>query len=280
MYSVPYGKGEIHFEIPEDFKVTVAEPNARSSVKNVNAATREALLHPINSRKLSETAKGKDTACIVVTDITRSCPDKELLPPILEQIEKEVNRKDITILIAAGMHRDMTFDEKVEKYGKGIVDNYRIIDHNGEEEKNLVDLGITGNGVPIKISRIAFESELLVSIGVVEPHQYAGYSGGYKTVAIGLAGDETISHIHSLKMLENPKIRLGNVEENPFQEDIVEIGKKVGLDFIVNVILGKEGEVLEIRAGEPHQTFRALIKEARGIYEVPIEKSFDVVICG
>lgn len=280
VYSVPYGKGEIYFEIPEGFKVAIAEPNPTSSVKNINSTTRETLLRPINSRKLSDTAKGKNTACIVVTDITRACPDKELLPPILEQIEKEINRKDITILIAAGMHREMTYDEKVEKYGKDIVDNYRIIDHNGEEEKNLVYLGITRNGVPIKISKIALESELLVSTGVVEPHQYAGYSGGYKTVAIGVAGDETISHMHSLRMLENPKIRLGNVEQNPFQENMVEIGKKVSLDFIVNVILGKEGEVLKIRAGEPLETFRTLIKEARTICEVPIEKSFDVVICG
>ena len=111
MYSLPYGKVEIFFKIPEGFKLTIAEPKLKSSVDNVNAATKKALLHPINSRKLSETVSGKRTACIVVTDITRACPDKELLPPLLEEIEKGVSRNNITILIASGMHREMSHEE-------------------------------------------------------------------------------------------------------------------------------------------------------------------------
>ena len=280
VYSLPYGKGEIFFKIPEGFKLTIVEPKLKSSVDDVNAATKKALLNPINSRKLSETVSGKRTACVVVTDITRACPDKELLPPLLEEIEKGVSRNNITILIASGMHREMSHEEKIEKYGKDVVANYRIIDHKGDDKRNLIDLGITKNGIPIKVSKIAVESELLVSIGVVEPHQFAGYSGGYKTIAVGVAGDETISRIHSRKMLQDPRMRLGNVEGNPFQEDMVEIGKKVGLDFIVNVILGNKEEVVQVLAGEPLETYKTLVNEAKTIYEVPIRKSFDVAICG
>lgn len=279
-YSIPYGKEKISFKIPRGFNITTAIPKIRSKVKEIEIATRNALLHPVNSKPLSELTKGKSSACIVVTDITRECPDKELLPPILEIIEQEVNRKDITILVACGMHRQMTYEEKVEKYGKNIVDNYNIIDHDGKNEKNLVYLGTTKNGTPIKISKFAYDSELLLSTGVVEPHQYGGYSGGYKTVAIGVAGDETISLTHSAKILDNPKIRPGAVEGNPFHEDIVEIGRKVELDFIVNVILGRTKEVLEIRAGDPLEVHRILIKAARESYEVPVVKSFDVAICG
>jgi len=279
-YSIPYNKRSMYFEIPEEFNITIVNPNSKSTVKNIATATKESLSHPINSKKLSEIAKEKSTACIVVTDITRSCPEKELLPTILEEIEKEINRKDITLLIASGMHREMSYDEKIEKYGKDIVDNYRIVDHNAKDQKTLVDLGITKNGTPIRTSRIAAESELLVSLGVVEPHQYAGYSGGYKTVSIGVSGDETISHTHSPKIVNDARTRVGNVKGNSFQEDMIEIGKKVGLDFIVNVILGKEKEILEIRAGEPMETHRMLIKDAKALYEVPVKKSFDVIVCG
>ena len=278
--SVPYGKGEIDFEVPGGFNVTIVEPNVKSFVKNIQDSTRKALSHPINSKKLSDLAEGKSSACIVVTDITRSCPDKELLPPILDEIEMKIKRNDITILIASGMHRQMSYDEKVEKYGKNIVDNYRIVDHDARDENNHINLGNTRNGIPIKISKIAHDADLVVSLGVVEPHQYAGFSGGYKTVAIGVAGDETISQMHSLKMLETTKNMLGKIDENPFQEDVIEIGKKVGLNFIVNVILGKKDGILEIEAGEPNQTHQTLVKKAKEICEVMVENSFDVAICG
>lgn len=279
-YSIPYGKEKIDFNIPDEFKITVVTPKLRSPVNDIEAKTRNALQHPINSRTLLELAKGKNSACIVVTDITRDCPEKQILPTILETIEHEIDRKKITILVACGMHREMTYEEKVEKYGKHIVDSYRIIDHNGKDQKNLVSMGVTKNGTPIRLSKIACDSELLVSTGVVEPHQYGGYSGGYKTVAIGVASDKTISHTHSRKMLENPKIRPGTLEENPFREDIIEIGRKAGLDFIVNVVFGKEKEILEIKAGDPLETHNALIKEAKDCYEIIVEKSFDAAICG
>ena len=162
-YSILYGDEQINFKIPEGFKITSVTPKFTSFVKSVEDTTKDALLHPINCRTLSELTKGKSSACVVVTDITRECPDKKLLPPILETIEQEVNRKNITILIATGMHREMTYDEKIIKYGKSIVDSYKIIDHNGKDEKNLVSLGTTKNGTPIVISKIAYESELLIS---------------------------------------------------------------------------------------------------------------------
>ena len=178
------------------------------------------------------------------------------------------------------MHREMTYDEKVEKYGKKIVEKYNILYHDGKDEKNLISLGTTKNGTPILISKISYESEFLLSLGVVEPHQFAGYSGGYKTLAIGAAGDTTISYTHSPKMLENPNTRIGNVDGNPIQEDIIEIGTKAGLDFIVNVVLGLEKNVMEIAAGSPLETHKSLIKKAKEIYEVSIEKPYDVVVCG
>jgi nickel-dependent lactate racemase len=280
MYSVPYGKKSMKFNTPTDSFTKILSLNNSTPIKNVTNAVRKALLQPLDSKSLSVVAKNKNSACIVVTDITRECPDKILLPQILKIINKEISSKNITILIACGMHRKMTHEEKIVKYGKFIVDSYHVIDHDGKNKKNLVFLGKTKNGTPIWISKIAYESDLLISTGVVEPHQYGGYSGGYKTVAIGVAGDETISHTHSPKVIKNPKIRPGTIHKNPFQEDIVEIGKKVGLDFIVNVVLNDKKEILSVKAGLPKETFRALVNLARDIYEVPVHATFDVAICG
>jgi len=120
----------------------------------------------------------------------------------------------------------------------------------------------------------------LISTGIVSPHQYVGYSGGYKTVSIGVASDETISYTHSHVMIKNPKTRIGNIIDNPFYDDVVEIGKKSGLDFIVNVILGQNNDVIEIKSGNPLDVHNALIKNAKAIYEFSLDRQFDVVICG
>ena len=174
----------------------------------------------------------------------------------------------------------MTVEEKVSKYGKKIVENYMIIDHDSRDEKKLVNLGTTKNGAKIHVSKLAFESELLISLGVVEPHQFAGYSGGFKTMAIGAAGDVTISYTHSLNMLTHQKTGLTRLEGNPVYEDIIEIGKKAGLDFVVNVVIGKEHQILEIKSGEPQETQNVLIKFSQEINEIPVNKSYDVAVCG
>ncbi len=260
-YSVSYGKELITFNIPENFSLNLAEPKTVSPIKDVYEKTRNAIMHPVNSPSLSNLIKGKNSVCIVVTDITRKCPDKELLIPILEILETEIKKENITILIASGMHKKMNYDEKVEKYGKSICDKYKIIDHDANDDSTLVSLGTTSNGNTVKISKFAIESDFLISLGVVEPHQFAGYSGGYKTVSIGIANDDTISRTHSARTFKKSKIMVGQIGGNPIQEEIIEIGKKTGLNFIVNVILGKHNEVLEIESGEPLETHKNLIKK-------------------
>ena len=278
-YYVSYGKEKIYFNIPENFSIDIVKTRPIDNVKDIIEKTRHSLLNPINSESLSNLIKGKNSACIVVTDITRKCPDKELLIPILETLEKEIKKENITILIASGMHKKMSNEEKKEKYGEAIFENYRIIDHDAIDESTLISLGKIKNGNTVKLSKFALESDFLISLGVVEPHQFAGYSGGYKTVSIGIADDATISRTHSAKILKKSKITVGQMERNPIQEEIIEIGKKSGLKFIVNVVLGNNGEVLEIESGEPVETQKNLIKKIQSIYEIPLKKSYDIVIC-
>jgi len=267
-FKIPYGKEEISFEMPSEFNITVANNNSVSPIANISESVKNALLNPINSKRLSELIKNDDSVCIIVTDITRASPDKEIIPHLVEQILEKTNSKNLTLLIASGLHREMSNEEKIEKYGEKIVKNFQIISHDAK------------NGTPIKISKNAYDSDFLISIGVVEPHQYAGYSGGYKTLAIGVAGDETISKTHSLMFIEHPKTRIGNIDGNIFNEDIVEIGKKVGLDFIVNVILDEKKNIVDIKAGDPLETYKTLVSNAKKISEISISKSFDVAICG
>ena len=279
-YTISYGREQINFKIPYGIKIDSLIPKNSKPITSIYEKTLEAVLSPINSPSLHELIKEKKSVCIVVTDITRECPDKDLLVPILEIIEKKINRENITILIASGMHKEMSYDEKVEKYGKKISDTYRIIDHNATDENALISLGVTKNGTPIKISKIVMESDFVISLGVVEPHQFAGYSGGYKTVSIGLAGDETISFTHSSEMLRKSNTRVGKIDDNLIQDEIIEIGKKVGLDFLVNVILDINKEAVVIEAGEPIETHRSLITKARQLFEIPIKKPYNVVLCG
>lgn len=279
MYSVSYGKDKLHFNTPKNFLIKTVKTNAVSPIKDVYAKTHYALTHPINSKSIPDLLNGIQTVCITVTDITRKCPDEKLLIPILEILETKIKKENITILIASGMHKKMNYAEKVEKYGKLICDNYRIIDHNANDETTLTSLGFTKTGSSVKISKFALESDFLIALGVVEPHQFAGYSGGYKTVSIGIADDGTISRTHSFKTIKKSKIKVAQIENNPIYEEINEIGKKTGLKFIVNVILGDKNEVLEIAAGEPLSTHKNLITKLNHICKIPLKKSYDVVIC-
>jgi len=279
-FKIPYGKTTIPFEVPKEFDVTVVKNNSKSQISNIEETTKKELKNPINSKRLSELVKKGDAVCVIVTDITRPCPDREILSVLLDELKTKIEPNDLTLLIASGMHREMTYDEKVEKFGKEIVKNFQIISHDAKDEKNLVSLGTTKNGTPIKISKTAVDADFLISIGIVEPHQYAGYSGGYKTLSIGVAGDETISKTHSRKFIDHQKTRIGNIEGNIFHDDIVEIGKKAGLDFIINVILDEEQNVVDIKSGEPLETYKTLVKKAKEISEISIKKQFDVAICG
>lgn len=278
-YYVSYGKKILHFNIPKNFLLKIAKLKSVSPIKDIYKKTHYAITHPINCSSLLNLISEIRSVCIIVTDITRNCPDKELLLPILEILESKIKKENIKILIASGMHKKMNYDEKIEKYGKVICDNYQIIDHDANDESSLVSIGFTKNGHPVKISKFALEADFLIALGVVEPHQFAGFSGGYKTASIGIADDGTISRTHSYSMIKKSKIKVGQIENNPIYEEINEIGKKTGLKFIVNVILGNHNEVLEIAAGEPIKTHMYLITKLKHIYEIPLKKSYDIVIC-
>jgi len=281
MYSVPYGKGQITFDLLPGMRGTVVESKKVPPIADVEAAVAEALAGPVNSPPLRELAKPGDTVCIVFTDITRASPDHLLVPALLAELATAgVREGEITLLCGIGMHRPSTPEEKVTKLGEEVVARYRVIDNEPQNPDALVDLGTTESGIPLSVHRTACEADLLIATGIVEPHQYAGYSGGCKTVAVGAAGEAMIAFTHGPQMVDHPGTRLGRIEGNPFHEAVTEAARRAGLRFILNVVLDDHKQVVAVRAGEPTATFLELVAFARELYEVPVPQQYDVVIGG
>ncbi|MGI9253131.1 MAG: lactate racemase domain-containing protein, partial [Thermomicrobiales bacterium] len=215
-WTVPFGRGELSFTLPAG--VTGAEVVTRPAAPLADpvAAASAAIHSPLGAPALRELVSGAKSVCIAVTDATRACPDSLLVPPMLSEIAAAgVPDDSITILIAVGAHRASTDAEKREKLGDAIVNRYRVIDHDGTDDANLVAVMDGPGGIPFRVNRIAVEADLLLSTGLVEPHQYAGFSGGGKTVAVGCGDETTIGYTHGPAMLDQDGTRLAQLAGNP-----------------------------------------------------------------
>ena len=221
------------------------------------------------------------TATVVVTDATRDCPDDRFLPPLLGAIERGgIAPDDTTILVATGLHRASTPEEKRAKLDEPIAGRYRVVDHDARDHGTIVDLGETASGIPATVNRTAFEADLLIATGIVEPHQYAGWSGGAKTVAIGVAGESTIAATHAPAFIDRPGVRLARLAGNPFHEAVVELGRRAGLAFVINAVLDADGNAVHVAAGEPETVHEHLVALAAPETTVPIRRQADIAIAG
>jgi len=280
-YRVPFGSDTLEFRLPSGMRGTLVRSRQVEPMPDLPAAVTQALSRPLHSPPMRELAMPGNKVCIVFTDATRATPDRLFVPALLHELESAGVRKEaITLLCGTGMHRPTTREERIEKVGESVVDRYRVVDHEARNPAALVDLGKTESGIPVSVNRIAYEADLLIATGIVEPHQYAGYSGGGKTVAIGAGGESFISYTHGPRMVDHPGTRLGRIEGNPFQEAVAEASRRAGLRFIINVVQDDEKRPVAVFAGEPRATFLRLVEEARGVYEVPIAHRYDVAVAG
>ncbi len=280
-YRLPFGKTSISFRLPPDFQVDVVGAQPIQPPDNAIRAIDQALENPIGSPKLRELAQPGDQVCIVFTDITRASPDHLLVPALLKELAQTgIRKEDITLLCGVGMHRPSTPHEKMIKLGREVVGQYRVVDNQPQNRAALVDLGATPSGVPVQIHRAAVAADLLIATGLVEPHQYAGYSGGRKTLAIGAAGEALIAHTHGPNFVDHPGTRLGQIEGNPFHEAITAAARRANLSFILNVVLNEQKQILKVAAGAPEAAFERLVEFARSVYEAPISRQYDLAIGG
>jgi nickel-dependent lactate racemase len=267
--------------MPPKIEATFAVSQPTEFLEDVPQAIQDSLAHPIGTLPIQELAKPGQQVCIVFTDSTRASPDHLLVPALLNELENAgIKDHDVTLLCGTGMHRKSTQEEKIAKLGAGIVERYRVIDNEPQNPAALVDLGTTRAGVPVQVHRAAVDADLLIATGIVEPHQYAGYSGGSKTLAVGAAGEALIAYTHGPAFVDDPCTRLGKIESNPFQEAVTEAAHRAGLRFILNVVLDDDKRVLRVRAGDPQLAYRDLVAYARSVYEVAIPHQYDIVIGG
>jgi len=280
-YQIPYSQTSIQFTLPAGMEGTEVTSLPIEPVGDIHKAIADSLKNPIGSASLIDIARPGNRVCIVFTDITRACPDHLLIPPMLVELNQAgVCDEDVTLLCGVGMHRPSTRDEKISKLGAEVVERYSVIDNEPQNPEALVDLGITPGGVPALLHRAAVEADLLISTGIVEPHQYAGYSGGRKTVAVGAAGEALIAHTHGPAFADHPGARLGRIDGNPFHEAVTEAARRAGLRFIINVVLDDNKRLLRVRAGDPELAFQDLVAFAKSVYEVPIPSQYDIAVGG
>jgi nickel-dependent lactate racemase len=280
-FSIPFGRGSISFRLPSGLVGTVAESRTSPPLAEPAAAVAKAVAQPFAGPTLRELARGKGRVCIAVTDATRACPDHLLVPPLLAELAAAgVPDEAITLLVAVGAHRASTAEEMLEKLGPAIVDRYRVVDHDAVDAANLVAVAEGPGGVPFELNRLAVEADLLLATGVVEPHQYAGYSGGGKTVAIGCAGEAIIAYTHGPAMLDLPGTRLARLDGNPFQEAVRRVARAAGLAFVVNAVLDDAGRTVAVAAGEPEPVHDHLATLAGELYTTPIPEQVEIAIAG
>lgn len=250
--SIPYGRGRQSVKVSDQRNVVVLKsPEAvESEVHSEEEMIAEALNRTIGSPGLAELARGKNKVVVITSDHTRPVPSHLTLPPMLNEIRRGNPAAEIIILIAVGSHRATTKAEMLEKFGPDLVNNEKIINHDPGDQNALVNLGQLPSGGELWLNRLAAEADLLVADGFIEPHQFAGFSGGRKSVLPGIAGLATVLASHNSEFTVHPKARPGSLEGNPFQEDMIYAARVAGLAFILNVCLTPEKKVSAAFAGD------------------------------
>lgn len=246
-----YGKTKLSHAFQEGELVGVLTSSIEEYVPTQNQIEliNEALKNPVDSLPLSELAKGKEKVVIIASDHTRPVPSKLIIPPMLREIRKGNPKADITILIATGCHRGTTREELVDKFGEEIVAKEKIYIHDCDEREKLRNIGTLPSGGVCEINTIALDADLLVSEGFIEPHFFAGFSGGRKSVLPGVAGRSTVLANHCSEFIADDCARTGVLENNPIHRDMLWAAKEARLQFILNVVLNGEKEVIYAVAG-------------------------------
>jgi nickel-dependent lactate racemase len=277
-YPIPCGKRTIDLRIPDGVPVQWVESRKMMPVPDVSKAVEEALNHPIGTPRLRDLVRPRQTVALVVTDITRKLPEEIILPYLLKELEGGgIRKKDITAVIATGTHRPNTPEELREKFGN-VVNEIAFINHDPWNVEGLIHLAISKSGIPLVFNRKVAQADIRISTGVIETHLFAGYSGGVKSIAVGVAGEQTIGATHNYEMLQ--QTRLGITEGNEFRNFLTEATDALGLHFIVNVVQTGKKEVVKVVAGDPVRAFHEGVKMARELYEVGIDQPGEIVVSG
>ena len=276
-----YGKATIAAAVPPGCRETLIRKQARTSLRDPKSAVAEALARPIGAPPLADYARGKRSACILICDITRPVPNHLFLRPMIEQLMGAgIAAEAITVLIATGLHRPNEGEELARVVGDPwVLDKVRVVNHFARDDAAHVDLGHTkGRGVPVKLDRRFVAADVRIATGLVEPHFMAGYSGGRKVVAPGVAHADTIRTFHSAAFMESPAAASCNLAGNPLHEEQLEIVRMLGEIMALNTIINEERDLVFLSYGEIIESHAAAVRFVEDWIQVPVPRRFKTVV--
>jgi nickel-dependent lactate racemase len=274
--NLAYGQGHLPVDLPDE-RTTVIEPSHTAGLPDERAAVFHALQHPTACLPLWEWIKPADRVCIVFTDLTRATPNHRLIPWLLEYLA-ELTREQITLVNALGTHRPNTTAELERLLTPAVVSRYRVINHEPENPAALVQMGVTQAGAPALINRHVVEADVRIITGFIEPHLFAGFSGGPKGIMPGVAGLETVMSNHGASMIGHPKAAFGITVGNPIWEEMRDIALRVGHSFLLNVALNNERQITGVFAGDLLQAHKVGIEFVRKSAMQKIKAPFEIVV--
>ncbi len=276
---LPYDRGMLEGEVPDERISGVIESRLDRYEPGRTGweLVAESLRSPVGSPPLHEVARARKKVVLIASDHTRPVPSRVIVPQMLAEIRRGNPNAEVTILIATGCHRGTTRGELEEKFGAEIVAREKIVIHDCQREEDMVSLGTLPGGGELMINRLAARADLLVSEGFIEPHFFAGFSGGRKSVLPGIAAQKTVYANHCAAFIDDSHARNGVLEGNPIHRDMIFAAKTAGLEFIVNVVLNSRHEVIASFAGEQEQAHLAGTRFLEGFCRAPAIPA-DIVI--
>src|SRR5690625_2774201 len=273
--SILYGRGNLTIDVPDS--AVILEQADQPGLVNEAKSIRESLNNPIGGRPLREMVASSDQVAIVISDITRPTPNHKIVPEIIQELA-HVPLENFVIINGTGTHRDQTKEEFMQMLGPWVVENIRIINNNCRDEETLIWLGKSKFGCDVYLNKEYVESDYRIVTGFIEPHFFAGFSGGPKGIMPGIAGIETIMTFHNARMIGDPLSTWGNMTNNPVQEMTREINALCKPDFMLNVTLNRDKEITEVFAGELYEAHDIGCEFAKEHAMQKCENRFDVVI--
>ncbi|MBM7632308.1 nickel-dependent lactate racemase [Geomicrobium sediminis] len=270
-----YGQENLTIDVPDH--AHIIEPKHIPAVDDQMGAVLKSMASPIGTKPLNEMVKKDDTVAIVISDITRPTPNHILVPAILEMLD-HVPHEQFVIINGTGTHRDQTREEFVGMLGEWIVDNIRIVNNQCHNNDELVKVGESKYGCDVYLNKDYVEADFRIVTGFIEPHFFAGFSGGPKGIMPGIAGIETIMTFHNARMIGNPKATWGNMVDNPVQDMTREINAMCKPEFMLNVTLNGDKDITAVFSGELYEAHDAGCAYAKEHAMVKCDDRFDVVI--
>lgn len=273
------GREYVEFQVPDENLLGILEVKASKATLSNGELIKQALSQPIGTPSLGDLIKNKHArnAVIIVNDITRPTPYADMLPPLLKEIEAAgIERSNIELVVALGIHRPHTDEENISIFGKEICNNYKVSNHDCDND--LCFLGSLHNGMELVINRKVAEADLLITTGLIGLHYFAGYSGGRKSILPGVAARSLIEANH--RMMSDPRACLGNYQDNPVNDIMLQAARMAGVDFILNVVTSSKDRIVYASAGDLEQAWMEGVLHCEEMEVFPIDQKADIVIAG